>query len=329
MMTKLIQKLMMVLALVGLALQPAAAAAKSKDPIKVSNAKAAAGTQQVAIGQFTLAVLVERKDNAKAGGGLLGGGFGGKSTVRSRLEGVTPEQMQAVADAAYEDFAAKLTAQGFTLIDHAALAAYVAPLKAAEQFAEKTIVVGKDDKAKALMVGATQTGPLRLMDGDYNMAGIGDMGTRQTAWKTQGAMQQYAKDTGVRVINVVYVMNFAASDEYGGWHRSTSSVKVASSLGLAPEATKVTLVGPGTPAQLVLKQPIGVGGDYFAKADAMGGGEKAVRAVTKVLSILGGGGSNSVKKFTFTALPGAYPDAAIQAAATANTGMAERLASLR
>jgi hypothetical protein len=317
-----------VLALLGLGLQPVGAA-KPSNPIKEVAAKSIAGTQQVVIGQFTVAFLTERKDIAKAGGGLMGGGFGGKSTVRSQLAGVEPAQMQAVADAAYADFAAKLGAAGFTVVDRSSLAAALTKVEPEENLKTIETIVGKDDKAEVMLVSAQPTAPLRIMVGDYMSTGFGAAFAAQRAYKTFTAMQAYSQSSGVRVVNAIYYVNFASSDEYGGWFRNSSAVKVNSGLAIAPGLSKVSVVGPkGSPAYLELAEPVAIGGDFFTKADAMGGGEKAMRAVTKVVGLLGGIGSNSVKKFTFTALPGAYPDGATQAAKEANALFAQRLASL-
>ncbi len=320
--------LAMLLGVLGFGLQPVFAA-KEKDPIKVTAGKAIAGTQQVTIGQFTVAFLTERKDSARAGGGLMGG-FGGKSTVRSQLAGVDNAQMQAVADAAYDDFAAKLQARGFTVVDRSSLETALAVAEAEPNFKQVTTVVGDGDKAEATLVGATQTGPLRTLVGDYTTGGFGAIGAGQRGMRLTTAMQSHAKQSGVRVLNVIYYVNFASSEEYGGWFRSSSAVKVSSGLGVAPGLSRVSVVGAsGSPGVLALAQPVAIGGDFFTREDAMSGGEKATRAVTKVIGILGGIGANSYKKFSFTALPGAYPEGATQATAEANSLFTERLAALR
>lgn len=313
------------LALVGVGLQPLGAA-KTDDPIKEVKARSIAGAQQVVIGQFTVAFVTERKDSARAGGGLMGGGFGGKSTVRSQLAGVTPDQMQAVANAAHDDFVARLTASGLTVVDRAPYLAAMAKVASEPNHKEITTIAGKDDKLDAILVSAEQAAPLRIMVGDYLSTGFG----ASQQYKTFAGMLAYASATNVRVVNAIYYVNFASSDEYGGFFRNTSAVKVSSGLGITPGMSKVSMVNPkGEPAYLELARPIAIGGDFFTKEDAMGGGEKAVRAATKVIGVLGGIGSNSVKKFTFTAQPGAYPEGAAQAATEANSLFVQRIAALR
>jgi hypothetical protein len=317
---------------ISLIAAPAVLSGKDTGPVKVTSAKNIQGTQQVVVGQFTVAFLIERKDSTKAGGGLLGGGFGGRSTVRSYLAGYTPGDLQSVTDAAYEDFVAKLGANGFSVADRSALAAYPALAKLAGETGPKemTTVTGKDDKAKVMLVGASQTGPLRLLAGDVAAGGFGAMGMAMSGNQASSAFTTYAKQSGTRVVNAIYYVDFADSEEYGGWFRSSSAVKVKGSLALLPGQTKVTVIGPDyKTGSLALTNPVAVGGDFFDTEDAMGSGEKIGNAVGKVIGILGGVGSNSSKKIRFTARPGTYTPGAIQATSEANTLFAQSLAGLR
>jgi len=318
---------------ISLAIAPAAGVfGKDEGPVKVTAAKNIKGTQQVVVGQFTVAFLIERKDSTKAGGGLMGGGFGGRSTVRSYLAGYTPADLQQITDAAYDDFVAKLGANGFTVVDRAGFASFpaVAALSGEPGPKEMTTMTGKDDKAKAMLVGATQTGPLKLMAGDVMATGFGAVGMNIGGMKTAQAFGNYAKGSGTRVVNAIYYVDFADSDEYGGWFRMSSAVKVKGSMALLPGQTKVTVIGPDAQAGTVaLTNPVAVGGDFFDTEDAMGTGEKVGNAVGKVIGILGGVGSNSSKKIRFTARPGTYAPGAIQATTEANTVFAQSLAGLR
>jgi hypothetical protein len=307
-------------------------AARESEPIKVTSAKNLTGTQRVVIGQFAIGFIIERKDSSKAGGGLMGNGFGGRSTVRSTLAGYTPEDLQQITNTAYDDFAAKLTAAGFEVADRAALAAVPAIAREAGEAAprEFTTVTGRDDKAKVMVVGASQTSPLRIMPGDVMVGGFGAIGMNMAAGRVQGAQSTFAKETGTRVINVIYYIDFATSEEYGGWFRSSSAVKVNGSLALIPDYSKVTVVGADyKTGMLTLKDPVAVGGDFFEKEDTMSGTEKATNRVANVIGFLGGVGTNSSKKFSFTARPGAYVSGVGQATGEANSAMAQKLAALR
>lgn len=317
----------------ALAAMPAAAlAAKAKDPVKVTAAKNVKGTQRVVIGQLTIGFLIERKDSTKAGGGMLGSGYGGRSTVRSTLAGYSQADLQEIADAAHNDLAARLTAAGFEVVDRTALAAHPAYAKAKGEpgTKEMTTITGRDDKANVLFVSASQTAPLKLVTGDVVAGGLSAMSLIMNGTQVMGGATTYAKDSGVNVVNAIYYVDFADSDEYGGWFRSTSAVNVKGSLALLPDQSKLTVIGPNyKSATLALADPVAVGGDFFDKRDSMSGGEKTTNAIGNAIGLLGGVGTNSSKKFTFTARPGTYVPGAKQAAFDANEVLVGRLASLR
>jgi hypothetical protein len=307
-------------------------AAKAKDPVKVTSPKNVKGTQKVVVGQFTVGFLIERKDSTKAGGGLTGSGFGGRSTVRSTLAGYSPDDLQNIADAAHADLVAKLTAAGFEVVDRAALAAHPAYAKAKGEpgTKEMTTRTGRDDNANVLFVTSSETAPLKLLAGDVVASGFSAMGLTMSGMQVVNGATAYAKDSGVNVVNAIYYVDFADSDEYGGWFRSSSAVSVKGSLALLPDQTKLTVIGANyKSATLALADPVAVGGDFFDKRDSMSGGEKTSNAIGNAIGLLGGVGTNSSKKFTFTARPGAYVPGAKQAVFDANDVLVGRLASLR
>lgn len=316
----------------AMVLTPLAAAAKDKDAVKVSSAGALKGTQRVVIGQFTLGVLMERKDSAKAGGGLMGNGFGGRSTTRSALAGVSPQDLQAIADAGYADLESRLKASGFEVVDRAELVAHPAFAKTKPTTApyEASTITGRDDKAKVMFVSAEKTAPLRMLAGDIVASGFSAMGMIMNGSQVAMGLSDYAKTSGVRVVNAIYYVDFADSEEYGGWFRSSSAVKVKGSLALLPDQTKMSVIGPNYKTSvLTLANPVAVGGDFFDAADTTSGGQKASQAVANVIGILGGVGTNSSKRLTFTARPGVFVAGASQAASDANAVLVERLAALR
>lgn len=320
-------------AALALATAPTVAlAAKAKDPVKVTSPKNVKGTQKIVIGQFTVGFLIERKDSTKAGGGLMGNGFGGRSTVRSTLAGYSAEDLQEIADAAHQDLVAKLTAAGFEVVDRAGLVAHPAYAKAKGEpgTREMTTRTGRDDNANVLFVSASQTAPLKLAAGDVFAGGLSAMSLIMSGTQVVGGASTYAKDSGVNVVNAIYYVDFADSDEYGGWFRSSSAVSVKGSLALLPDQSKLTVIGANyKSATLALADPVAVGGDFFDKRDSMSGGEKTTNAIGNAIGLLGGVGTNSSKKFTFTARPGTYVPGAKQAAFDANEVLVGRLASLR
>lgn len=307
-------------------------AKKPADPVKVTSGNVVKGTQRVTIGQFTIGFLIERKDSTKAGGGLMGSGYGGRSTVRSTLTGYTHAELQEIADAAYADFVAQITAAGFEVTDRAQLATYSALVRISAEAGPKemTTITGRDDKAKVLFVSASQTAPLRILIGDIVASGFGAMGIIASGAQVNGAFTTYAKENDTKVVNVVYYLDFAKSDEYGGWFRSSSAVNVSGSLAMMQDQSKLSLIAPNyKSATLALAQPVAVGGDFFRKDDVMSGGEKTMNTIGNVIGILGGVGTNSSKKFTFTPEPGAYTAGARRLTVEANQVLVQKLASLR
>lgn len=302
--------------------------AKDASPVKVTAAKTIQGTNRVVIGQFTVGYLIERRDSQSIRGGLLGGGGNGSSSVISYLDGYDRADLQKVADAAYVDFVAKLKAQGFTVEDRAAFAAAVANAPVEENLQETTTLTGKDDKAKVILVGASQTGPLRMLPGDVVRGGFGAYGNVLNGGRVLTAQQGYAKASGVRVIDVVYMVNFASAKEYASWN--FAKVKTKASMALLPEQTKVTVVAEkGTPGVVALKEPVVVGGDFFTSSSAMTTGNKIDNVLGKAIGILGGVGVNSYNKVKFTAAPGLYAPGAMQLTSDGNTFITAQLAALR
>lgn len=311
---------------------PLAAVAKSKEPTKVTTASALKGVSRVVIGQVTIGFLIERKDSAKAGGGLMGGGFGGRSTTRSTLAGYTQDDLTSVASAAYVDLEARLKAAGFDVADRAAFAAWPALTKTKPPAppVEMSVTTGRDDKAKVLFVGAPQTAPLRLFAGDAAVSGFSAMGLIMSGQQVNGAATEFAKANGAHVVSVVYYVDFADADEYGGWFRSSSAVKVKGSLALLPDQSKLTVIGPNYKSgTIALADPVAVGGDFFQAADTTSTASKIDQGLANAIGILGGIGTNSSKRLTFTAKPGAYAPGATQAVTDANSVLVAKLAAAR
>jgi hypothetical protein len=306
--------------------------AKVKEPTKVTGAGALKGVRKVVIGQVTIGFLVERRDSTKAGGGLTGSGFGGRSTTRSTLVGVTIPELQAIAGEAYVDLEKQLKAAGYEVIDRAAFAQHPPLVKTSGLPIPHamTVTTGRDDQAKVLFVSAPQTAPLRMFTGDAFVSGFAAMGQIMAGSQVVGAATDFAKAQGTHVVNIVYYVDFADADEYGGWFRNSSAVSVKASLALLPDQSKLSVIGPGYKSGAVqLADPVAVGGDFFDAADATTGGQKAEQAIANVIGLFGGVGTNSSKRLTFTARPGTYVPGATQAVVDANAVLVGKLATMR
>src|SRR5690606_28582023 len=117
---------------------------------------------------FTVGFDIDATDSVKAGGGLMGSGFGGKATAKSKLVGVDDKVLQAITDAAYNDFVAELKAKGYKVADRSQLTSF-------EDFkSTKTYPVPYEDTQGGLLGGGTTSkyfapssfGGLKLFGGE-------------------------------------------------------------------------------------------------------------------------------------------------------------------
>jgi hypothetical protein len=291
---------------------PLALPAQGADPkpvIKVDKPAAMNSTRQVAIGSFVVAFLIERRDSAKAGGGLLGSGFGGKSSARSNLAGLTDADFQAATDAAYADFERQMQAAGYTVADRAAVLAAVTKggAKPEANGSEHDLILGRNAKAEARLFAPSGWGGPLIAREYLGMLGAGGFRGVSSALNLSLKGQEFAKTSGQAVVNVFYVVDFAQAETYGGAFRNVSAVNVKAGLATIPEASKFVVYAPrGQVGTATLRQPIAVGGAFGEFADAQSGGEKALNAAANVIGFLGGIGTNSSKKYTMTADPAAW-----------------------
>lgn len=286
-----------------------AQSADQKAVIKVDKPAAMSASRQLVVGSFVVAFLTERRDSAKAGGGLMGSGFGGKSSARSALAGLTDADFQVATDAAYADFERQLTAAGYTVANRGPVVEAVTKggARPEDNGAKKDLILGRDSKAEARLFSPTGWGgPLIAREYLGLMAPGGFNGARSAILMSMKG-QEFAKQSGHAVVNVFYVVDFAQAETYGGAFRNRSAVTVKAGLAAVPEATKLIVYAPkGQVGTATLREPIAIGGAFGEFVDAKSGGEKALDTAANVIGILGGVGSNKSKKFQMTADPAAW-----------------------
>ena len=324
-------------AALALALSPLCAVpAASSDPVKVSSPQAVKGVQQVVIGAFNVGFLFQSVDGSRgrqAGG--LGAVMGGATRADSELVGVTPAMMQAITDAAYDDFRAQLAAQSFTVAD-------AAPMYASEAFArvkpvaspyEASVVLEKNSKGKTSFYKPTALPGLVMLPGDFTSTGFSGMGMTMASGQTAYGMSQHAKASGQAVIDVVYLIDFSNVRRPGAF--SFAGIKVTSGMAVVGDYSKLNLIAPtGKQATIVLKEPVAVEGDFATMEDATSRGSKAGETAMNVASGaaavfgLGGMGVGKTRKFTFTAKP-EYQAGATKAATLANARLVSQLVAPR
>lgn len=329
------KKLLSAVALVTMLAQSPVVYAGDKEPVKISGPANAKGVTTVAIGAFNVGFIFESVDQTKASGGLMGA-FGGTTKAKSELVGVTPEMMQKIADAAYADFVSQLGASGYTVIPagdlfgHAALA----KTKSLETPLDINIALEKGSKGKATYFKPSELASQFMLPGDFTGSGMSSIGINMSAGQASMALTNYAKQSGVGVIDVVYLIDF--SDQKRPGFFSFGGLQVNSGLSVAADYSRMTLIAPsGKQTVVTVKAPVGVEGDFIEKNDASSGTDKALQSTANVagglaaVAGLGGLRFGKTRKFAFTAKPGAYEEGAAKAASLASEMMVARLGAMR
>jgi hypothetical protein len=299
-----------------------APAAKEVQPVKIEKPLAWKGVTQVVIGQFSIAFFTKKIDYD--GGGFLSGNSKAKAT--GYLTGMSNAQYQAIVDAAYADFVKQLGQQGITIASDAGFRAdpYYAKVKGEEQGKKADVILRKGDNADAMTfwpaaLGRTNNVLLNLRLMDRNMV------------DTYTAEYNYAKTSGIPVLNVVYFVDFAkpAKSEAGGL---LQSVKVSAGLAISPYGTQFALMGTdGKLTRMLLQVPFEEGGDFATIKETTSGLSKAVH----VAGVLGGGlfggksGGMSAKFDYSVTDPKAYSNGVLAASAKTSELLTRQMAGLR
>ncbi len=322
-------------ATITLASAVASPAFAEKTPLKVVSGGAVKGAEKLVIGAFTVGFIFESVDNDTATGGLVGA-FGSTTRAKSELVGVTSEMMQAITDAAYDNFRSQLTAKGFAVGDSAGL--FASPKVAALKPVEAPYVVSiqldpkKNSKGKATFMKPTALPGMLLLPGDIANSGMfGAMGQIGAGISSQMAVNEHARASGETVIDVVYLIDFSQLKRPGAF--SFGGLEVNSGMAIVPSYSRLSAIAPSSKiAQIMLQTPVAVEGDFASRKD-----ETKDAAVQSVANIAGGvaaafgyGGLafGKSRTFVFTAKP-AWQEGATKAASLANDMLAGQLAALR
>jgi hypothetical protein len=310
-----------------------AAAYADDGPVKVTSGDAARGAQTVTVGGFTVGFIFQSVDHTKATGGMIGA-FGGVTSAKSELQGVTPAMMQAIADAAYADFCTQLSVGGFKIADNQAM--FATPefikLKPVAFPYDAKVFIDKKTQGRVTFVRPSTLPMGMMLPGDAFSTGFGGISASMAAGGAQYAMGGYAKASGQSVVDVVYLIDFSNAHRPGAF--SMGGIKVSAGLSVVNDFSKLSLIMPsGKLARLTINQPVAVEGDFASMADNTKG--KAAQTAMNVfggLAAAGGMGGMMFGKsrtYVFTANPEAYQAGATKAAVLANTRIIAQLAALR
>jgi len=299
--------------------------------VNVNTGAAFKGIETIVIGGFTVGFDMEKTDSVKAGGGLLGSGFGGKSTARSKLVGVSDATLQAVTNKAYEDFVGKLKAAGYKVVDRS-------QLTSRESFSTtKSYPVPYEDTQGGMLGGGNTTkyfapssfGGLKLFLGD--IPGAGGIGFSSPV---AGAIEM-AEKTGIKVLHVKHHIDFANSDKYGGWHTQSSSISVDQGISMPGGKSQLGIIGGqgGTFSTNIgtigLSHTISTDKKFAEVSDATSDASRAVEVATNVVGVLGGIGSNTSRRYEFKANSAAFQEASLDTIEKVNGLFVDEMKNLR
>ncbi len=316
-----------------IALQPIAAVAADDAPLKISSGTAVKGAQTIVIGAFNVGFIFQSIDNTKATGGMIGA-FGGTTKAKSELVGVTPQMMQLITDAAYEDFKAQLTARGFTVADPAAMFSHseFQRVKMVTAPYAANVQLDKKSTGKATYYKPTALPGQFMLPGDITASGMSGIGMSMSAGTNQYGVTQFTKAAGQSVIDVIYLIDFSDVKRPGAFSFG-GGLNVNSGMSVVDDYSKLNLVNAeGKVATITFKQPVAVEGDFAAMEDTTkdAGVQKAANILGGLAAARGFGGLKfgKTKTFTFTAKPD-YELGATKAATLANTRLVDQLAALK
>jgi len=295
------------------------------DDIKVEREGPFKGVQQVAVASFKVGFVHGKIESRKAGRG-----FGGMSSAGIKLKGVAQENMQAITDAAYADFVSRMKQAGYEIVDRQTLKAQPdfakARPEASPQIKEASFF---GDKTEMTTLAPSSHGDFYWFDGES----IGNSGGFGFANASTAAMTQYGK-TGIKVLSVYYVIDFAGADGYGGTFRTTSSVKVGQALTLAPGGGISIFGGDGRVvanhfSHIKLGQPLYAEEAFGEVVNTSSDAAVGVETGLNVVRALAGLGTSQRRDFEVQANAARYDALARDLLAQANGKLVERMASLR
>lgn len=294
---------------------------KAED-LTVDTAAAFKDKKEVVIGSFQIAFLEEKKASNKAGGGLFGSGFGGKSSANMTLVGLDTPRFQAITEAAYADFVQKLQAAGYTVVDRSTLAAH-------EDFKNVSSEVSpREEEGDLFGFGVTQKVVAPKAIGKLYAGGFGFSNPQV------GAIG-FADKTGTPVLFVNYTIDFAnKSGGHGGYWSNSSSLEVGQGLSVPPGGG-ISFVGgqAGTfssaNGSIKLGQPVFSTDTFGEVVNTNSEGYVAAETAVNVIGVLGGVGSNQSRSFEVKADPAKYTKVATKVLTDANAMLVHKMQALR
>lgn len=298
--------------------------------VDVQTEAAFKSVNKVVIGGFKVGFLEEMRASNKAGGGLMGGGFGGKSTANVDLKGVDTALMQKITDAAYGDFVARLQKKGYTVIDRAELLKnrdYANANKEKSPLREESSMFFGADATITYLAPSSLDG--LYFTGEAGRSGGFGFGNPQVA------SVNFAQENKIPVLFVTYEIDFAnKSGGHGGWGSMSSSVEVGQGISVTPGGG-VKLIGghAGTfstaNGSMLFGQPVYSEETFGTIVNTSSDAGVAAETALNIFSAFAGAGTNQMRSFEITADPAKYQAVSLKVLAQANEKLTSKMAGLR
>lgn len=306
------------------------------DDVKVDGASALEGVQNVVIGSFKVGFVESAKQTNKAKGTFMKSAMGGKARGNVTLEGISPQTMQSITDAAYADFVKKLQAQGYNVVDRSTLTSSSEySSMSTKQFPYLADSSGfLSEYGKTVFYQPSALGSTGVaFSGDFPQSSSGSSVAAfipgvtgiAGAMNAQGDMKvaSYAEKNGVGVVSATYVLDFAAAGGHSGI--SSASINIGQNLAVTQASVKVMSSGSSTfkngLANIYLGQPIQSGQVFGEVINDTSGADIAVQEAANVASLLMGQGTNRSRNYIIKAEPEKYKAQSLDVLTKANTAL--------
>ncbi|CAA0113302.1 hypothetical protein [Zhongshania aliphaticivorans] len=307
-------------------------ATKQVDPIAIENADTFTGQNKVLLGDFRVTFITFDKTSATAKSSMFSSDTGyATSSMRAKLVGVPDDVMQSITDAAYQDFIAGLTANGYTIADQSTLSN-----NAAWQSLKYEDSPKKTTSSLKIITGGSRE--------DTTFAPSGrSLIKKDISDSLPYAAYDAANQVQLPIINVEYAVHFVyfgsetdyKSNAYSDIKGAEYSAEVSAGQGLQVIPGSginwmrgITSTFNHPNGKILIQAPVVIPGAYGKSEDSTSGLQKAANVFSSVLGAVSGG-SSSAKDINITANPSEYKVKASAALTEANKRVLGALSAAR
>ena len=318
--------------------QASASISLDKNAIEATVPAAFKAAKQVVIGSFKVGFINYNKATAKSGGGFLSRDKESRVVLRSKLEGLAPEHMQAIVDDIYADFSAQLKNQGYEVLDRStltALPAFTSISGSPSPFSVDGVSVVP--QAQALYFAPTGQTVVEI-NGEANrgagFSGLASIGSRIGSANATIALQEIAEKNKLAILNVHYIVNFVNAEGTGGYSQQITSVSLNQGLTVMPGSSVSIVTGYQSTfstknGSLSLSKAVASNEQFGEFAETTSSLEKAAGVFSMVTGALSGGSSSNTGEYTVNANPQTYQKIATDLLKASNAGFASSMAALK